>query len=436
MLRRRDAMSNKKNFGRPLKNLPSDYTIVDLETTGFSPTTDHIIEVGCIKYRAHKEVARYQTFVKPPIRVRYFITELTGITNDMLRDAPAFSAIADDLWDFLKEEVIVGHNITFDLDFLYANFLSTIKKHFKNYYVDSLALSRKHFTTFKHHNLETLCAQLNIKTKQHRALSDCLIVAELLERMGMKTVEKESVPMPINIQRGQKIDLTKSNPTLKQLLIGVGWKKEPGFELDSAAFLLDSTGKATCEDDFIFYNNVKHNSGAIIHLGNRNEDNEQMQIDLWRVPPAIHKIDFTLTIYDAEQRKQNFSQLAEAYIRIIDVDTNKEIVRYNLGSDFSIETAIVVGEIYRHGSDWKFHALGSGFGGGLAALVRNFGLTIGSPVEKKEQISVSVLPSVKADVKKLAALRQCTMSDIVSEALGIYLDAHRADIQRYDQLKM
>ena len=219
------------------------------------------------------------------------------------------------------------------------------------------------------------------------------------------------------------------------MLIGVGWKSSENFELDSAAFLLDSTGKATCEDDFIFYNNVRHNSGAIEHLGGKNgEDNEQLQIDLMKVPPSIHKIDFTLTIYEAEQRNQTFNRLAEAYIRIVDVDTKQEIVRYNFGSDFSIETAIVVGEIYRHGADWKFHAIGTGFSGGLAALVRNFGLQIGNPVVKNEQLSASVSPSIKADVKKLAALRQCTMSEIVSEALRIYLDARRSDIQRYEEL--
>ena len=240
--------------------------------------------------------------------------------------------------------------------------------------------------------------------------------------------------MAIKLQRGQKVDLTKSNPTLKRLMIGVGWKQNEGFELDAAAFLLDSTGKATCEDDFIFYNNVKHKSGAIEHLGNQGKDNEQLQIGLMKVPPSIHKIDFTLTIYDAERRNQTFSRLDNAYIRLVDLDTQNEIARYEFGGDFSIETAIVVGEIYRHGSDWKFHALGTGFSGGLAALVRNFGLSIGKPVVKNEQLSASVSPSIKADVKKLAALRQCTMSDIVNEALSIYLQSKRPDILRYEEL--
>ena len=427
-------MQNEKPIGHPLSNLPNDYTIVDLETSGLIPKFHHIVEVGCIKYRAGKEVARFETLIKPPIKIAEKATSINGITNEMLMYAPNFESVANELWDFLKGEVIVGHNITFDIGFLHTNFLNALNQPFANDYVDTLALCRRHFPHFKSHSLANLCDQFQIAPQNHRAVSDCLAVAEVIKRLNIITDAKENAPMAIKLHRGQKIDLTKSNPTLKRLMIGMGWKKETDFELDSAAFLLDSTGNATCEDDFIFYNNVKHKSGAIEHLGNQNEDNEQMRINLLKVPPAIHKIDFTLTIYDAEQRHQSFNRLAEAYIRIIDDDTKKEIVRYNLSSDFSIETAIVVGEIYRHGSDWKFHALGSGFGGGLAALVRNFGLTLGSPVVKNEQLSASVSPSIKADVKKLAALRQCTMSDVVNDALKIYLQSKRPEIIQYEKL--
>lgn len=428
-------MKNEKQIGHPLNNLPNDYTIVDLETSGLIPKFHHIVEVGCIKYRAGKEVARFETLIKPPIKIAEKATSINGITNEMLMYAPTFETVADDLWEFLKDEVIVGHNITFDIAFLHKNFLNALNQPFANDYVDTLELSRRHFPHLKSYSLENLCKQFQIATQSHRAVSDCLAVADIIKLMNTTTAAKESAPMAIKLHRGQKVDLTKNNPALKRLLIGMGWKKDKDFELDSAAFLLDSTGNATCEDDFIFYNNVRHKSGAIEHIGNQNvEDNEQMRIDLWKVPPSIHKIDFTLTIYDAEQRNQTFSQLDAAYIRIVDIDTGNEIARYDLTQDFSIETAIVVGEIYRHGSDWKFHALGSGFGGGLAALVRNFGLKIGNPVVKNEQLSASVHPSIKSDVKKLAALRQCTMSEIVSEALQIYLDARRSDIQRYDQL--
>ena len=103
-------------------------------------------------------------------------------------------------------------------------------------------------------------------------------------------------------------------------------------------------------------------------------DDEQIQVDLTKIPDSIDKIAFTVTIYEAEQRRQNFGQVSNAYIRIVDRDTNKELIRYDLGEDFSIETAIVVGEIYRHGGGWKFNAVGSGFQGGLAALCANYGI--------------------------------------------------------------
>ena len=429
-------MQNEKQIGHPLNSLPNDYTIVDLETSGLIPKFHHIVEVGCIKYRAGKEVARFETLIKPPIKIAEKATSINGITNEMLMYAPNFESVANDLWDFLKGEVIVGHNITFDISFLHKNFLNAINQSFENDYVDTLTLCRRHFPHFKSHSLAYLCDRFQIAPQTHRAVSDCLAVAEVIKRLNIITDAEESKPMAIKLQRGQKVDLTKNNPTLKKLMIAMSRPNDKDFELDVAAFLLDSTGKAACEDDFIFYNNVKHKSGAIKHLGNQNgKDNEQLQIDLLKVPPSIHKIDFTLTIYDAERRKQTFSRLDNAYIRIVDLDTQNEIARYEFGGDFSIETAIVVGEIYRHGSDWKFHALGTGFSGGLAALVRNFGLPLDKPVVKNEQLSASVSPSVKADVKKLASLRQCTMSDIVNEALSIYLQSKRPYIIRYEELR-
>lgn len=190
--------------------------------------------------------------------------------------------------------------------------------------------------------------------------------------------------MPISLQKGQKVDLTKGNPSLKHVLVGLGWdvnRYDGGFafDLDASAFLLGANGQTPNTDAFIFYGNLKHPSGAVEHMGDNltgegDGDDEQIMVDLTKIPDSIEKIAFTVTIYEAEQRRQNFGQVDNSYIRIVDNDTGKELIRYDLGEDFSIETAIVVGEIYRHGGGWKFNAVGSGFQGGLAALCANYGI--------------------------------------------------------------
>ena len=192
--------------------------------------------------------------------------------------------------------------------------------------------------------------------------------------------------MAISLQKGQKVDLTKGNPGLKKLLIGLGWdtnKYDGGadFDLDAAAFLLGDNGKVTSDEDFVFYNNLKHKSGAVEHMGDNltgegEGDDEEIKVDLSKVPPQITKIDFTVTIYDAEARRQTFGQVSNAYIRVVDDETGKELIRYDLGEDFSVETAVVVGEIYRNKGEWKFNAIGSGWKGGLAALGRDYGVNV------------------------------------------------------------
>lgn len=191
--------------------------------------------------------------------------------------------------------------------------------------------------------------------------------------------------MAISLSKGQKINLSKEAPGLKHVLVGLGWDTNrydggTDFDLDAAAFLLGANGKCSSEDDFIFYNHLKDASGAIQHMGDNltgggDGDDEEIQIDLDKVPARIQKIDFTVTIYEAMQRHQNFGQVENAFIRIVDKDTGKEVCRFDLTEDFSVETAVVVGELYRHGADWKFNAIGSGFSGGLAALVNNYGLS-------------------------------------------------------------
>ena len=190
--------------------------------------------------------------------------------------------------------------------------------------------------------------------------------------------------MAISLTKGQKVDLTKSNPGLKNVLVGLGWdinRFDSGsdFDLDASAFLVQVNGKVSGDQDFIFYSNLEHPSGAVVHLGDNRTgagdgDDEQITVDLSKVPENIARIAFTVTIYDAESRRQNFGQVANAFIRLVNADTDEEIVRYDLGEDFSIETAMVVGELYRHNGEWKFNAIGSGYQGGLAALCANYGI--------------------------------------------------------------
>ncbi|MCI9517407.1 MAG: TerD family protein [Lachnospiraceae bacterium] len=192
--------------------------------------------------------------------------------------------------------------------------------------------------------------------------------------------------MPINLQKGQKVDLTKGNPSLKNIMVGLGWDVNAfdsgaDFDLDAAAFMVGENGKCPTEREFIFYGNLEHNSGAVKHMGDNltgggDGDDEQIEVDLTIIPANVSRVVFTVTIYDAELRRQNFGQVSNAFIRIVDTATGSELIRYDLGEDFSIETAVVVGELYRHNGEWKFNAIGSGFQGGLAALCGHYGIEV------------------------------------------------------------
>ena len=190
--------------------------------------------------------------------------------------------------------------------------------------------------------------------------------------------------MSINLAKGQKVSLTKENPNLTKIMVGLGWDVNAfdsgyNFDLDASAFLAGANGKCPTEKEFIFYGNLAHSSGAVTHMGDNRTgdgegDDEQIMVDLSKVPANIEKIAFTVTIYDADKRNQNFGQVSNAYIRIVDEVNDTEIVRYDLGEDFSIETAVVVGELYKNNGEWKFNAIGSGFQGGLAALCGHYGI--------------------------------------------------------------
>lgn len=190
--------------------------------------------------------------------------------------------------------------------------------------------------------------------------------------------------MPINLSKGQKVSLTKGNPGLKNIMVGLGWDVNAfdtgaDFDLDASVFLCGANGKCPTEKEFIFYGNLKHPSESVEHMGDNltgggEGDDEQILIDLTKVPANIEKIAFTVTIYEADARRQNFGQVSNAFIRIVDQSNGQELIRYDLGEDFSIETAVVVGELYKHNGEWKFNAIGSGFQGGLAALCGHYGI--------------------------------------------------------------
>ena len=192
--------------------------------------------------------------------------------------------------------------------------------------------------------------------------------------------------MPINLSKGQKVDLTKGNAGLDHIMAGLGWdtnRYDGGheFDLDVSVFMTNEQGKVETDTNFVFYNNAQDAAGSVVYSGDNRTgagegDDESVNITLSKVPANVAKIAFTVTIHDAEARGQNFGQVSNAYIRIVDTTKNEELIRYDLGEDYSVETAIVVGELYRHNGEWKFAAVGSGFSGGLAALCRNYGLDV------------------------------------------------------------
>ena len=192
--------------------------------------------------------------------------------------------------------------------------------------------------------------------------------------------------MAVSLKKGQKVSLTKDKPGLTRVVVGLGWDMNSydtggDFDLDAAAFLLGDNGRVTGSGDFVFYGNLKHSSGGVEHLGDNltgagDGDDEQIKVDLSRLPASISRITFTATIYEAEERRQNFGMVNNAFIRICNENTGEELLRYDLGEDFSIETAVVFGELYKNNGEWKFNAIGSGYQGGLAALCANYGVDV------------------------------------------------------------
>lgn len=194
--------------------------------------------------------------------------------------------------------------------------------------------------------------------------------------------------MAVKLKKGQRVSLDKG---INHALIGLGWdingyNGSDDFDLDACAFLLNANGRVRSDEDFIFYGNLQSADGSVTHTGDNRTgagdgDDEVIMIDFTKVPADVQKIAITVTIYDAQERRQNFGQVSNAYVRVARTENNddyvgKEELRYDLAEDFSIETALVVCEIYKHNGSWKFNAVGSGYSGGLEALCRSYGVDV------------------------------------------------------------
>jgi tellurium resistance protein TerD len=191
--------------------------------------------------------------------------------------------------------------------------------------------------------------------------------------------------MAVSLQKGGNISLSKTAPELKNVLIGLGWDARAtdgdDFDLDASMFLLNDNGKVRGDSDFIFYNQLLSTCGSVEHTGDNRTgdgdgDDEQLKVYLQKVPTVVNKLAITVTIHDAIARKQNFGQVSDAYVRIVNLDNDVEIARFDLTEDYSTETAMVFGEIYRHNGEWKFKAVGQGYNGGLEAMCNQYGVTV------------------------------------------------------------
>ncbi|MDE6342803.1 MAG: TerD family protein [Muribaculaceae bacterium] len=177
--------------------------------------------------------------------------------------------------------------------------------------------------------------------------------------------------MAINLEKGQRVKVE-----IPKFTIGLGWdtnQSDTGydFDLDASAFMLGSNGKIPADEFFVFYNNLQSPDEAVTHTGDNltgegEGDDESIIIDLEKVDPRVNEIIIVVTIHKAPERRQNFGQVRNAFIRIYNSDTNREILRYDLDEDFSVETAVEFGRLYKRNGEWKFEAIGTGMKGGLA----------------------------------------------------------------------
>lgn len=191
--------------------------------------------------------------------------------------------------------------------------------------------------------------------------------------------------MAISLVKGGNISLTKEAPAMKIAIAGLGWDARATdgaeFDLDASVFMIGEDGKVISDSNFIFFNQKLSPCGGVEHLGDNRTgegtgDDEQIKIELAKIPSDVKKVVFGVSVYQAEERKQNFGQVSNAFMRIVNADNDEEITRFDLSEDASIETAMVFGELYRHNDEWKFKAVGQGYAGGLSALAAQHGVNI------------------------------------------------------------
>ena len=192
--------------------------------------------------------------------------------------------------------------------------------------------------------------------------------------------------MSVSLSKGGNVSLTKEAPGLTAVLVGLGWDARTttgtDFDLDASALMVGTSGKILSDAHFIFFNNLTSPDGSVEHTGDNltgegEGDDEVIKVNLAGVPAEVDKIVVTVSIYDAEARQQSFGQVRNAYIRVVNQADNTEITRYDLSEDASTETAMIFGELYRNGADWKFRAVGQGYSTGLAGIARDFGVNVG-----------------------------------------------------------
>ena len=191
--------------------------------------------------------------------------------------------------------------------------------------------------------------------------------------------------MAISLQKGGNVNLSKEAPTMTKMIVGLGWDVRAtdgaAFDLDAVAFVLGNNGKVRADSDFIFFNNKQNAEASVLHggdnrTGDGDGDDETIVIDLSKMPANVEKVAVCVTIYDAEGRRQNFGQVSRAYVRVLNDAGQQEIARYDLSEDGSTEAAMIFGEVYRNGADWKFKAVGQGFKGGLGPLAASYGVNV------------------------------------------------------------
>lgn len=191
--------------------------------------------------------------------------------------------------------------------------------------------------------------------------------------------------MAISLQKGGNVNLSKTDPNLKQVLLGLGWDARSSdgvdFDLDASIFMVTENGRVRTDNDFIFYGQLRSICGSIEHTGDNRTgagdgDDEGLKIKLDQIPKEITRLVVAVTIHDALMRKQNFGMVHDAFIRLMNIETNIELARFDLSEDYSTETAMIFGEVYRYGSEWKFKAVGQGFAGGLHALATQHGVNV------------------------------------------------------------